>query len=143
MIIVRLLSPGPWLVGTTKVYSGVGADIVMESITLIAHRLSVGDLSVHSPPARSPKLKLVHLHIHLPPTKAHAFGFQSQPLLDCGVAAQFDLSARSQHSLPGQAKAASQDSCHLTRCSRQSRRSGNRAVRGHLTSGNAANRSLD
>jgi|SRR5208282_3042237 len=35
MIIVRLLSPGPWLVGTTKVYPGVGADIVMESITLI------------------------------------------------------------------------------------------------------------
>ena len=34
-IIVRLLSPGPWLVGTTKVYPGVGADIVMESITLI------------------------------------------------------------------------------------------------------------
>jgi len=33
MIIVRLLSPGPWLVGTTKVYSGVGADIVMESIS--------------------------------------------------------------------------------------------------------------
>ena len=27
--------PSPWLVGTTKVYSGVGADIVMESIALI------------------------------------------------------------------------------------------------------------
>ena len=26
--------PGLWLVGTTKVYSGVGADIVMESISL-------------------------------------------------------------------------------------------------------------
>jgi hypothetical protein len=26
--------PEPWLVGTTKVYPGVGADIVMESITL-------------------------------------------------------------------------------------------------------------
>jgi hypothetical protein len=26
--------PGLWLVGTTKVYPGVGADIVMESITL-------------------------------------------------------------------------------------------------------------
>src|SRR5229473_1203006 len=38
MIIVRLLSPGPWLVATTKVYSGVGADIVMESITLIENR---------------------------------------------------------------------------------------------------------
>jgi hypothetical protein len=36
MIIVRLLSPEPvgWL-STTKLYSGVGADIVMESITLI------------------------------------------------------------------------------------------------------------
>jgi len=34
MIIVRLLSPGPWLVRSTKVYPGVGADIVMESITL-------------------------------------------------------------------------------------------------------------
>jgi hypothetical protein len=32
---VRLSLPGLWLVGTTKVYSGVGADIVMESITLI------------------------------------------------------------------------------------------------------------
>src|SRR6201987_2784788 len=29
---LRLLSPGPWLVSTTKAYSGVGADIVMESI---------------------------------------------------------------------------------------------------------------
>src|ERR1039457_3409525 len=38
---VRLLSPGPWLVGTTKVYPGVGADIVMESITLINRRSSL------------------------------------------------------------------------------------------------------
>jgi hypothetical protein len=30
---VRLLSPEPWLVSTTEAYSGVGADIVMESIT--------------------------------------------------------------------------------------------------------------
>ena len=41
MIIVRLLSPGPWLVGTTKVYSGVGADIVMESITLTTPTVGV------------------------------------------------------------------------------------------------------
>ena len=32
---VRLLSPEPWLVRTTKAYSGMGADIVMESLTLI------------------------------------------------------------------------------------------------------------
>jgi hypothetical protein len=32
-----MLAPfsGPWLVCTTKVYPGLGADIVMESITLI------------------------------------------------------------------------------------------------------------
>jgi hypothetical protein len=46
MIIVRLLSPGPWLVGTTKAYSGVGADIVMESITRID--LGTGVLSVNA-----------------------------------------------------------------------------------------------
>src|SRR2546421_6999001 len=34
---VRLLSPEPWLVSATKVYSGVGADIVMESL----HSLTV------------------------------------------------------------------------------------------------------
>ena len=33
MIIVRLLSAGP--VGWHQLYSGVGADIVMESITLV------------------------------------------------------------------------------------------------------------
>jgi hypothetical protein len=34
---VRLLSPKPWLVGTTKVYSGLGADIVMESFHSKSH----------------------------------------------------------------------------------------------------------
>jgi hypothetical protein len=34
---VRLLSPEPWFVRTTKAYSDVGADIVMESLALIDH----------------------------------------------------------------------------------------------------------
>jgi hypothetical protein len=38
---VRLLSPEPWLVGTTKDYSGLGADIVMESITLKFRLVSI------------------------------------------------------------------------------------------------------
>jgi hypothetical protein len=38
---VRLLSPEPWLVSTTEAYSGVGADIVMESISLIDPVLGV------------------------------------------------------------------------------------------------------
>jgi hypothetical protein len=48
MIIVRLLSPEPfWLVGTTKVYSGTGADIVMESITpTIAKTNMVGEIAI-------------------------------------------------------------------------------------------------
>src|SRR5881296_1682114 len=36
---VRLLSPEPWLVSATKVYSGVGADIVMESLHLLTPRV--------------------------------------------------------------------------------------------------------
>jgi len=37
-----MLAPfsGPWLVGTTKVYPGPGADIVMESIALIDRMMS-------------------------------------------------------------------------------------------------------
>src|SRR5277367_1335749 len=35
MIMSRSFLPGLWLVGTTKVYSGIGADIVMESISRI------------------------------------------------------------------------------------------------------------
>src|ERR1700722_16694118 len=38
MIMFGSFLPGLWLVGTTKVYSGIGADIVMESITLIDQR---------------------------------------------------------------------------------------------------------
>jgi hypothetical protein len=39
---VRLLSPEPWLVGTTKVYSGLGADIVMESLHSLTYSLPCG-----------------------------------------------------------------------------------------------------
>jgi hypothetical protein len=33
----------------------------------------------------------MRLHIHAPPTKAHSFSFQPQPLFDCGIPAQLDL----------------------------------------------------
>jgi len=39
-------SPGPWLVGTTKVYSGVGADIVMESITPLGFHSRIGRINL-------------------------------------------------------------------------------------------------
>ena len=42
MIIVRLLSPEPfWLVQHHQVYSGLGADIVMESISPVIGKPSV------------------------------------------------------------------------------------------------------
>src|SRR5207245_8668233 len=41
---VRLLSPEPWLVSATKVYSGMGADIVMESLRLSKPTASFFDL---------------------------------------------------------------------------------------------------
>src|SRR5208283_274218 len=75
MIIVRLLSPGPWLVGTTKVYSGVGADIVMESITLIDRRdASQGETSEVG---RTEKFE----NRLLGPTVARADHFQSSLLI--------------------------------------------------------------
>jgi hypothetical protein len=43
-----MLAPfsGPWLVGTTKVYPGPGADIVMESIARFDLSMSdVGDIT--------------------------------------------------------------------------------------------------
>jgi hypothetical protein len=58
MIIVRLLSPEPWLVGTTKVYPGVGADIVMESITLIEDLWRIVQVVAMSPVARKAVVKL-------------------------------------------------------------------------------------
>jgi hypothetical protein len=41
MIIFGSFLPSLWLVGTTKAYSGLGADIVMESITRNIKRRSL------------------------------------------------------------------------------------------------------
>ena len=60
---VRLLSPEPWLVRTTKVYSGVGADIVMESISLIEEQKGYRvPLPLHSATLFPPLLQ--HCDVH-------------------------------------------------------------------------------
>ena len=61
------------------------------------------------------KLKLTLLHIHLPATKAHSLGFQPQALLDRRITAQLNLSARTEHALPRQPKAAIQNASHQPR----------------------------
>jgi hypothetical protein len=55
MIIVRLLSPEPfWLAKHHQLYSGVGADIVMESITLAILEVGAPPCSLRSPRGHSP-----------------------------------------------------------------------------------------
>src|SRR5437667_10226841 len=46
---VRLLSPEPWLASATKVYSGVGADIVMESLHTLT---TIYEMSSGLPPCQ-------------------------------------------------------------------------------------------
>jgi hypothetical protein len=54
--------------------------------------------------AASGEAELVAFHIDAPPAKHHPFGFQSQPLFNCRIASQFDLSTRSQNPVPGQSE---------------------------------------
>src|SRR6516165_8892827 len=65
---VRLLSPEPWLVGTTQAYSGVGADIVMESISLKSpigvlrpQNWEMSEILIY----RQPPRRLVNIHFSL------------------------------------------------------------------------------
>jgi hypothetical protein len=59
------------------------------------------------------EVELVHLHIHAPSAKAHAFCFQPQPLLDCRVATQLNFPASAKNSLPGQTEGTMQHSRNL------------------------------
>src|SRR5437867_1809645 len=63
----------------------------------------------------SRKYELMRLHVHAPPTKSNAFSFETQALFDGRVAAQFDLSTRAQHPVPGETYGSAQDSRHLAR----------------------------
>ena len=91
----------------------------------------------------SPKPELALLDIHFPPAKAHAFGFQPQPLLDRRIPAQFDFSTCAEHALPRQFKAAMQNLRHLPRSSWQSGGSRNRSVGGNFSFGDLPNRRLN
>lgn len=66
----------------------------------------------------------MRFHIHPPTAEADAFGFETQSLLNGRIAAEFDFSSCTEHSLPRQSKAVSKDSGNLAcrtwkaRCSR-------------------------
>jgi len=52
--------------------------------------------------------ELVPFHIHAAATKSYAFGFEAKTLLNGGIATQLDLSAGSEHAMPGQSEGAMQ-----------------------------------
>ncbi len=55
------LESGPWLVGATRAYSGVGADIVMESIARIEPAPGSANSQFAPPPIRKPLGNQNHL----------------------------------------------------------------------------------
>jgi hypothetical protein len=46
----------------------------------------------------------MRFHVHSAAMKTNAFSLEPQALFNSGVAAEFDLSTRAKHALPGQAK---------------------------------------
>jgi hypothetical protein len=85
----------------------------------------------------------VRLHIHFSPAEAHAFGFEPQPLLNSGIAAQLDLASGAEYALPRQSKTVAQNRRDLPRCPWKSRSPGDATVSGNLAAWNRPNRSLD
>jgi hypothetical protein len=81
---------------------------------------------------------LVRLDIDTLAAEPYTLGLKPQALLDRRAAAQFDLPARAQHSLPSKTKGGTQDLRNLASVSRQSRGSGHRPIGGNLPPGNLA-----
>ena len=50
------------------------------------------------------RLPLAQLHVHFSPAKPDPLRLQPQPLFNCRIAGQLDLSAGPQHALPRQSK---------------------------------------
>ncbi|SPE28271.1 hypothetical protein SBA7_120047 [Candidatus Sulfotelmatobacter sp. SbA7] len=70
------------------------------------------------------------LHVYAAASKHHPFGFETEPLFDGGVAAQFDFSSRAKYALPGESERGAQNSNHLTGCSGVAGGAGHGAVGG-------------
>jgi hypothetical protein len=80
-------------------------------------------------------------HVHPAPPEADAFGLQSQALLDAGLATQLDFSSRAHNPVPREIERPMQRSHHLASRSGVAGGTRDRAVRGHMSMGNFANRS--
>ena len=85
----------------------------------------------------------MRLHIHAPPAKANALGFQPKPLLHRRIPAELDLSTSAQHALPRQAEALPQNRRHLPRRAGKSRGPRDCSIGRDLALRNRPNRLLD
>jgi hypothetical protein len=54
----------------------------------------------------TPGLPLARFHVHFPSAESHAFSFQPQPLFDCRIARELNLTPCSQDALPRQPESA-------------------------------------
>jgi hypothetical protein len=88
-------------------------------------------------------LEFMRFHIHPPPTKTHTLRLQPQPLLDGRIPGELDLTARAQHTLPRQSKAAAQHSRHHPGRSWKSRRPRDLTVGRYFAARNRAYRPLN
>ena len=83
---------------------------------------------------------LVSPHIDPAAAEADTFGFEPKALFEGGVAAQLDLSAGAQHTLPRQSISAVEHFRNLAGTARQSGGAGHGAVGGHFAARNAQDR---
>jgi hypothetical protein len=70
----------------------------------------------------------MQLHIDSAAAKAHSLRLQAEALLGSRITAQFDLSAGTQHAMPGYIERIAQAARNLTRPVRESNRSAHRSV---------------
>ena len=83
------------------------------------------------------------LHIDPAATKGNALRFQTKPLLDCGIAPQFDLAARTEDALPGKPERTMKRASYLAGAAGESCCAGNGSVGRNFATRNLPYRHLN
>jgi hypothetical protein len=79
------------------------------------------------------KPEFMEPHIHTPAAEGYAFGLEPEALVNGGVTAQFDLSARADDPVPGKTGGRVERPGHLAGSTRVAGCLGDRAVGGYVT----------
>jgi len=87
--------------------------------------------------------ELVGFHVYFAAAETDSLRFQTQPLFNRGISAEFDCAACPQHALPGESEAAAQDLCDLAGGAGESGSFGNSSIGADFAAGDGANGALD